>query len=100
MSAKVVGVKTLVGGRLGGVEMARSEGYSKGIVPLTTIRADLDFAKENARTTAGIIGVKVWVNRGTILDKGLNNQITPVKSEPRRAPREFNRNREKGGEAS
>lgn len=60
------GIKTHVSGRLGGVEMAREEGYSEGIVPLTTLRADIDYALEEAHTTYGLIGVKVWINRGEI----------------------------------
>lgn len=53
------GVKTHVSGRLGGVEMAREEGYSEGVVTLSTLRADIDYALEEANTTYGIIGVKV-----------------------------------------
>lgn len=59
MAAHAVGVRTHVSGRLGGVEMAREEGYSEGIIPLTTLRADLDYALEEAHTTYGKIGVKV-----------------------------------------
>lgn len=79
MANGVKGIKTVVSGRLGGVDMARHEGYSKGVVPLTTLRADLDYAIEKAHTVSGIIGVKVWINRGIILQKGLNNQVTPTK---------------------
>ena len=70
MKAGALGVKTHVSGRLGGVEMARAEGYSEGVIPLSTLRADLDYALEEAHTTYGIIGVKVWINRGTIFKKG------------------------------
>jgi ribosomal protein S3 len=59
MMARAIGIKTRVSGRLGGVEMAREEGYSEGIIPLTTLRADLDYALEEANTTYGKIGVKV-----------------------------------------
>lgn len=68
------GVKTHVSGRLGGVEMAREEGYSEGIMPLTTLRADIDYALEEAHTTYGIIGVKVWINRGEIFSKDLKEK--------------------------
>ena len=51
--------KTNVSGRLGGVEMAREEGYSEGVIPMNTIRSDLDYAVEEAHTTYGLIGVKV-----------------------------------------
>ena len=61
------GIKTLVSGRLNGVEMARSEGYSEGNVPLHTIRADIDYGFAEALTTYGKLGVKVWINKGEIL---------------------------------
>ncbi|MFZ9139275.1 MAG: 30S ribosomal protein S3 [Bacilli bacterium] len=58
------GVKTLVTGRLGGAEIARGEGYHEGIIPLHTLRSDIDFAKVEAHTTYGRLGVKVWICRG------------------------------------
>lgn len=67
LKAGAQGIKTLVSGRLGGVEMARSEGYTEGTVPLHTIRADIDYATSEANTTYGIIGVKVWIYKGEIL---------------------------------
>lgn len=63
------GIKTAVSGRLGGAEMARTEGYTKGTVPLQTIRADVDYATAEANTTYGKIGVKVWIYKGEILNK-------------------------------
>jgi small subunit ribosomal protein S3 len=57
--SKAKGIKTKCSGRLGGVEMARSEGYSEGIITLQTLRSDIDFAHEVARTTMGAIGCKV-----------------------------------------
>jgi ribosomal protein S3 len=81
MASHAIGVKTRVSGRLGGAEMAREEGYSEGIIPLTTLRADLDYALEEAHTTYGKIGVKVWINRGEIFGKGLNNQVKPQKQD-------------------
>lgn len=71
------GIKTHVSGRLGGVEMAREEGYSEGIVPLTTLRADIDYALEEALTTYGLIGVKVWINRGELFGKGVHSKKKP-----------------------
>ena len=62
------GIKVQVGGRLGGAEIARSEWYREGRVPLHTLRADIDYATSEATTTYGIIGVKVWVFKGEILD--------------------------------
>ena len=67
MKAGAKGIKTLVSGRLGGAEMARSEGYTEGTVPLHTIRADIDYAQSEADTTYGKIGVKVWIYKGEIL---------------------------------
>jgi len=61
------GVKTLVSGRLGGAEIARSEGYIEGSVPLHTLRADIDYAHCEAKTTYGKLGVKVWIYKGEIL---------------------------------
>src|SRR5690554_4115140 len=61
------GIKIQVGGRLGGAEIARSEWYREGRVPLHTLRADIDYATYEAMTTYGIIGVKVWIFKGEIL---------------------------------
>ena len=61
------GIKIQVGGRLGGAEIARSEWYREGRVPLHTLRADVDYATHEANTTYGIIGVKVWIFKGEIL---------------------------------
>ena len=69
------GIKVQVGGRLGGAEIARSEWYREGRVPLHTLRADIDYAASEATTTYGIIGVKVWVFKGEILD--LEEAIVP-----------------------
>lgn len=62
------GIKVRVGGRLNGAEIARSEWYREGRVPLHTMRADIDYGFAEARTTYGIIGVKVWIFKGEILD--------------------------------
>ena len=61
------GVKVQVGGRLGGAEIARSEWYREGRVPLHTLRADIDYATAEAATTYGIIGVKVWIFKGEVI---------------------------------
>ncbi|MDQ0190410.1 30S ribosomal protein S3 [Alicyclobacillus cycloheptanicus] len=63
------GIRVQVSGRLGGAEIARTEGYSEGTVPLHTLRADIDYALSEAHTTYGRIGVKVWIYRGEILPK-------------------------------
>lgn len=87
MKAKALGVKTKVSGRLGGVEMAREEGYSEGVIPLSSLRADIDYALEEAHTTYGIIGVKVWINRGEIFSKGeiskIVNQAPTISMSPK-----------------
>lgn len=67
MKAGAKGIKTSVSGRLGGAEMARTEGYTEGTVPLHTIRADVDYATAEADTTYGKIGVKVWIYKDEIL---------------------------------
>ena len=67
MKNGVKGIKTLVSGRLGGADMARSEGYNEGTIPLHTLRADIDYATSEADTTYGKIGIKVWIYKGEIL---------------------------------
>lgn len=67
MRANAKGIKTAVSGRLGGVEIARTEGYNEGTVPLHTLRADVDYGTAEAHTTYGRIGVKVWIYRGEVL---------------------------------
>lgn len=74
MRAGAQGIKTLVSGRLNGADMARSEGFSEGTVPLHTIRADIDYAHEEADTQFGKIGVKVWIYKGEILPEIEDNQ--------------------------
>ncbi|MFA4818804.1 MAG: 30S ribosomal protein S3 [Patescibacteria group bacterium] len=64
MKAGALGVKVMVGGRLNGAEIARTEKLSTGKVPLHTIRAEIDYARTGARTTYGVIGIKVWINKG------------------------------------
>ena len=68
MKAGAKGIKTLVSGRLGGADIARSEGYTEGTIPLHTLRADIGYAHDEADTTFGKIGVKVWIYKGEILD--------------------------------
>lgn len=73
MRAGAKGIKTVVSGRLGGAEIARSEGYSEGTVPLHTLRADIDYATAEAHTTYGRLGVKVWIYRGEVLPTKKNS---------------------------
>ena len=63
------GCRTLISGRLGGADIARREGYKEGIIPLHTLRSDIDYAQCDARTTYGRLGVKVWICRGNYSDK-------------------------------
>lgn len=85
MKAGAKGIKTLVSGRLGGAEMARSEGYSEGMIPLHTLRANIDYGYARANTTFGVIGCKVWIYKGEILPnkqkKGGNLNVDAKKNE-------------------
>lgn len=67
MKAGAKGIKTMTSGRLGGADIARSEGYSEGTIPLQTLRADIDYGFAEANTTYGKIGVKVWIYKGEVL---------------------------------
>ena len=64
------GIKVQVSGRLGGAEIARTEWYREGRVPLHTLRADIDYATYEAHTTYGVIGVKVWIFKGEVIGEG------------------------------
>ena len=84
MKAGAKGIKTSTSGRLGGAEMARTEGYTEGTVPLHTLRANVDYAQSEAHTTYGKIGVKVWIYKGEVLPtknkaKGGNDNATNAK---------------------
>jgi small subunit ribosomal protein S3 len=80
MRSGAKGVKIQVSGRLGGAEMARTEGYSDGRVPLHTMRADIDYGFFEARTTFGRIGVKVWINKGEIMPSGFQQDLTELEA--------------------
>lgn len=71
MRSGAEGIKIMVSGRLGGAEIARTEWYREGRVPLHTLRADIDYATAEAKTTYGIIGVKVWIFKGEIIGKNV-----------------------------
>jgi len=72
MKTGVKGIKVCVSGRLGGAEIARSEHYHEGTIPLQTLRADIDYGFTEAHTTYGRIGVKVWIYKGEVLSSGKN----------------------------
>ncbi len=86
MRSGAKGVKVQVSGRLGGAEMARTEGYSDGRVPLHTLRADIDYGFWEARTTFGRIGVKVWINKGEIMPTGFAQDLTQIEAPERAGP--------------
>src|SRR5919112_1741645 len=82
MRSGAKGVKVQVSGRLGGAEMARTESYSDGRVPLHTLRADIDYGFFEARTTTGRIGVKCWINKGEVMPEGFRSDLVSGDSEP------------------
>ncbi len=75
MKAGALGIKTAVSGRLGGADMARTEFYKEGTIPLQTLRADIDYGFYEANTTYGKIGVKVWIYKGEILPTKKNAEV-------------------------
>ena len=87
MKAGAKGIKVLTSGRLGGAEIARSEKYSEGNVPLHTLRADIDYGFAEADTTYGKLGIKVWINHGERLDKDLKSSVPEEKKERGRGKR-------------
>lgn len=74
-----LGVKVMIGGRLNGAEIARTETLVSGKVPLHTLRADIDYARFTANTTYGAIGIKVWINRGEVFNREAASQTMPAK---------------------
>lgn len=76
MKAGVKGVKTMVAGRLDGADIARTEHYHQGSLPLQTLRADIDYGFAEAKTTFGILGVKVWIYNGEIFSKKTSKEVT------------------------
>jgi small subunit ribosomal protein S3 len=96
MRSGAKGVKVQVSGRLGGAEMARTEGYSDGRVPLHTLRADIDYGFVEARTTTGRIGVKCWINKGEVMPEGYRSGQVDDQEEGL-GPRRRKRDRRDGG---
>jgi small subunit ribosomal protein S3 len=72
MRMNAEGIKVLISGRLNGAEMARSEGFKDGRVPLSTFRADIDYALAEAHTTYGRMGIKVWIMKGEFTERDLS----------------------------
>ena len=98
MRSGAKGVKVQVSGRLGGAEMARTEGYSDGRVPLHTLRADIDYGFVEAKTTTGRIGVKCWINKGEVMPEGFHTGVDEQEDElrPRNRRRREDRPRQGG----
>ena len=95
MKAGAKGIKVVISGRIGGAEIARSEKYAEGNVPLHTLRANIDYGFAEADTQYGRIGVKVWINDGLVLDKGLVPAI-PEEKETKKEGRGRGRDRRNG----
>lgn len=95
MKAGAKGIKVVVSGRVGGAEIARSEKYSEGNVPLHTLRANIVYGFAEADTTYGKLGVKVWINLGEVLEKGLLPNL-PGDEKPERGGRKGDRSRRDG----
>lgn len=94
MRSGAKGIKTIVSGRLGGADIARGEGYSEGVVPLHTLRSDIDYAWVEANTTFGKLGVKVWICRGEVLPGQMVKEPEAPKMTDRRGGRDNNRRRD------
>ena len=93
MKAGAKGIKTQVSGRLGGAEIARSESYHEGTIPLQTLRADIDYGVARANTTYGRLGVKVWIYKGEVLKGDVNAAKTAPAEKTERKPRRANNDR-------
>ena len=101
MRAGAKGIKTAVSGRVGGADIARTEGYSEGVTPLHTLRSDIDYAWEEAMTTYGKLGVKVWICRGEVLPGEMVKEPEKPKMNPNnRNKRNFRNNRPNRNEAA
>lgn len=94
MRAGAKGIKTAVSGRLGGADMARTEGYSEGTIPLQTLRADIDYGFAEADTTYGKLGVKVWLYKGEVLP-GRKSENKNIKERDNRKKRPQNKKNNK-----
>ncbi len=100
LKAGAKGAKTLISGRLGGAEMARSEGYNEGQVPLQTLRADVDYAVAEAHTTYGKLGIKVWIYKGEVFNLTPRSFEEKRPSKPAKAKRPVNKDTKEKDESS
>ncbi len=99
MKSGAKGIKVKVSGRLGGAEMAREEWYMEGRVPLHTLRAKIDYGFAEALTTYGIIGIKVWIFKGEVLQKGIQPEAKETKEEKADRPNNRDRGNRRRGRA-
>ncbi|MFA5063186.1 MAG: 30S ribosomal protein S3 [Candidatus Omnitrophota bacterium] len=90
INAGVKGIRVCCAGRLNGAEMSRTETYKLGKVPLQTFRADIDYGFAESLTTYGLIGVKVWIYKGDVLEKKVIQDVSEVKAEEVKAKKEMN----------
>ena len=97
LKAGAKGARTLISGRLGGAEMARSEGYNEGQVPLQTLRADVDYAVAEAATTYGKLGIKVWIYKGEVFQMATRSVEDRKPARPRPPKRVAKEDSSKGG---
>ena len=97
LKAGAKGARTLISGRLGGAEMARSEGYNEGQVPLQTLRADVDYAVAEAATTYGKLGIKVWIYKGEVFQMATRSVEDRKPARPRQPKRVAKEDSSKGG---
>ncbi len=97
MRLGVKGIKTAVSGRVGGAEIARTEQYHEGTIPLQTLRADIDYGFAEAATTYGIIGVKVWIYKGEVLHDSKGVSERTERPERRQRPAARGERKTKGG---
>lgn len=91
------GIKVQVSGRIGGAEIARSETYKEGTIPLQTIRADIDYGTAEAATTYGRIGVKIWIYQGEVLHESRNKPQRRSGNSRRNGGRDNRSRRKEGG---
>ena len=97
LKAGAKGARTLISGRLGGAEMARSEGYNEGQVPLQTLRADVDYAVAEAATTYGKLGIKVWIYKGEVFERAVRSVEDRKPARPRATKKVAKDESSKGG---
>lgn len=100
MRSGAKGIKTLISGRIGGADMARSEGYSEGTIPLQTLRADIDYGFAEADTTYGKMGCKVWIYKGEIIPGMEQIEEKKGRRDNRRGRRDSGRNNNRGTRSS